>query len=434
MRSVAASVSGCSALTPPVSPRPLLRTNPGLDEPAASAICDTFAGDSCESVADGGRIGSVPTVTTAEAVASTTRWERVRGLLSPREWARLGAMFGFVTALHVIGWGTLVFLVAPQHFGLGDKVLGIGVGLTAYALGLRHAFDADHIAAIDNTTRKLMEDGQRPMGVGFFFSLGHSTVVFALALLISVGVKAVVGPVQDGSSALHHYTGLIGTGVSGMFLYLIAIINIVILAGILKVFAAMRRGEYDEAELEHQLNNRGLLNRIFGRFTRSIDKSWKMYPLGMLFGLGFDTATEIALLVLAGTSAASGLPWYAILCLPVIFAAGMSLLDTIDGSFMNFAYGWAFSKPVRKVYYNITVTGLSIVVALVIGTTELLGLLAEQFGWTGGIWDLISGLDLNIVGFVIVGMFVLTWVAALLVWRFGRIEERWTVRGAEAQS
>ena len=343
-------------------------------------------------------------------------------------------MFGFVTALHVIGWGTLVFLVAPQHFGLGDKVLGIGVGLTAYALGLRHAFDADHIAAIDNTTRKLMEDGQRPMGVGFFFSLGHSTVVFALALLISVGVKAVVGPVQDGSSALHHYTGLIGTGVSGMFLYLIAIINIVILAGILKVFAAMRRGEYDEAELEHQLNNRGLLNRIFGRFTRSIDKSWKMYPLGMLFGLGFDTATEIALLVLAGTSAASGLPWYAILCLPVIFAAGMSLLDTIDGSFMNFAYGWAFSKPVRKVYYNITVTGLSIVVALVIGTTELLGLLAEQFGWTGGIWDLISGLDLNIVGFVIVGMFVLTWVAALLVWRFGRIEERWTVRGAEAQS
>ena len=428
MRSVAAPGFGSSAVTPPVSPRRPAWTNPG------AAMCNTFAGLPANRLQIATVLVASITVTTAEAVASTTRWERVRGLLSPREWARLGAMFGFVTALHVIGWGTLVFLVAPQHFGLGDKVLGIGVGLTAYALGLRHAFDADHIAAIDNTTRKLMEDGQRPMGVGFFFSLGHSTVVFALALLISVGVKAVVGPVQDGSSALHHYTGLIGTGVSGMFLYLIAIINIVILAGILKVFAAMRRGEYDEAELEHQLNNRGLLNRIFGRFTRSIDKSWKMYPLGMLFGLGFDTATEIALLVLAGTSAASGLPWYAILCLPVIFAAGMSLLDTIDGSFMNFAYGWAFSKPVRKVYYNITVTGLSIVVALVIGTTELLGLLAEQFGWTGGIWDLISGLDLNIVGFVIVGMFVLTWVAALLVWRFGRIEERWTVRGAEAQS
>ena len=287
-------------------------------------------------------------------------------------------MFAFIAALHIIGWGTLVFLVAPQHFSLGDKVLGIGVGLTAYTLGLRHAFDADHIAAIDNTTRKLMDDGQRPMGVGFFFSLGHSTIVFGLALLLSVGVRALVGPVEDDSSALHHYTGVIGTSVSGIFLYLIAFINIVILAGILRVFAAMRRGEYDEAALEEQLNNRGLLNRVFGRFTRSITKSWQMYPLGMLFGLGFDTATEIALLVLAGTSAAAGLPWYAILCLPVIFAAGMSLLDTIDGSFMNFAYGWAFSKPVRKVYYNITITGLSVAVALIIGTIELLGLMVEK--------------------------------------------------------
>jgi high-affinity nickel-transport protein len=334
-------------------------------------------------------------------------------------------MFGFIAALHVIGWGTLVFLVAPQHFDLGDKVLGIGVGLTAYALGLRHAFDADHIAAIDNTTRKLMEDGQRPLGVGFFFSLGHSTIVFGLALLISLGVRAVVGPVQDDSSALHHYTGLIGTSVSGLFLYLIAAINIVILAGILKVFRGMRRGHFDEAELEQHLNNRGFFNRFFGRFTRSITKSRQMYPLGMLFGLGFDTATEIALLVLAGSSAAAGLPWYAILCLPVIFAAGMSLLDTIDGSFMNVAYGWAFAQPVRKVFYNIAVTGLSIAVALVIGTAELLGLLAEQFGWTGGFWDWVGGLDLNIIGFVIVGMFVATWLAALLIWRFGRIEQRW---------
>ena len=356
------------------------------------------------------------------------RWPaRMRAALTGPEWRRLGAMTAVLAALHLIGWVTLVFVVAPQHFSLGDKALGVGVGLTAYTLGMRHAFDADHIAAIDNTTRKLMNDGQRPLGVGFFFSLGHSTVVFALALLLSVGIKAIVGPVQDDSSALHYYTGLIGTTVSGVFLYVIAIINIVILIGILKVFAAMRRGEYDEAALEEHLNNRGLLNRVFGRFTRSIDKSWKMYPLGMLFGLGFDTATEIALLVLAGTSAASGLPWYAILCLPVIFAAGMSLLDTIDGSFMNFAYGWAFSKPVRKVYYNITVTGLSIAVALVIGTATLLGMLSEQFGWTGGVWDWIGGLDLNVIGFVIVGMFVLAWIAALLIWRFGRIEERWTV-------
>lgn len=335
-------------------------------------------------------------------------------------------MFGAIAALHLIGWITLVVLVAPQHFSVGDKVLGIGVGVTAYTLGMRHAFDADHIAAIDNTTRKLMSDGQRPLGVGFFFSLGHSTVVFALALLLSFGVKAIVGPVEDDSSQMHYYTGVIGTTVSGVFLYLIAAMNIVILVGILRVFAQMRRGQYDEQELEAQLNNRGFMNRIFGRFTRSITKSWQMYPLGILFGLGFDTATEIALLVIAGTSAAAGLPWYAILCLPVLFAAGMSLLDTIDGSFMNFAYGWAFSRPVRKVYYNITVTGLSVAVALIIGSIELAGLVAEEFGWTGGIWDWIAAIDLNTMGYLVVGLFVLTWIGAVVVWRFGRIEQRWS--------
>jgi high-affinity nickel-transport protein len=213
-----------------------------------------------------------------------------------------------------------------------------------------------------------------------------------------------------------------------VFLYLIAIFNIVILVGILRVFNRMRHGDFDEAALEHHLNNRGLLNRFLGRFTASISKSWQMYPLGILFGLGFDTATEIALLVLAGTSAAAGLPWYAILCLPVLFAAGMSLLDTLDGSFMNFAYGWAFSQPVRKVYYNIVITGLSVAVALIIGTIELLGLLADQFGWTGGFWDWVGGIDLNIIGFLIVGLFVLTWAAALLVWRYGRIEDKWNAR------
>jgi nickel/cobalt transporter (NiCoT) family protein len=353
---------------------------------------------------------------------------KLRTALSPREWLRLGSMFAVIAGLHLIGWITLVGLVAPQNFSLGDKVLGVGVGLTAYTLGLRHAFDADHIAAIDNTTRKLMNDGQRPLGVGFFFSLGHSTVVFGLAALLSVGVKAIVGPVQDDSSALHHYTGLIGTTVSGVFLYLIAIINVIILIGILRVFAQMRRGEYDETALEEQLNNRGFLNRFLGRFTKSITKSWQMYPVGVLFGLGFDTATEIALLVLAGTSAAAGLPWYAILCLPVLFAAGMSLLDTIDGSFMNFAYGWAFSKPVRKVYYNMTITGLSVAVALIIGSIELLGLLAQQLNWSGGIWDWIGGIDLNLIGYVIVGMFVATWAIAVLIWKFGRIEEKWSAQ------
>ncbi|HXA88096.1 MAG TPA: HoxN/HupN/NixA family nickel/cobalt transporter [Mycobacterium sp.] len=355
-----------------------------------------------------------------------SRWSRLRRALSPAEWSRLGLMLAVILGLHLVGWMTLVFIVDPARLSLGSKAFGIGVGLTAYTLGLRHAFDADHIAAIDNTTRKLMNDGQRPLAVGFFFSLGHSTVVFALAVLLATGVKAIIGPVEDDSSTLHHYTGLIGTSISGAFLYLIAILNIVVLVSILRVFARMRRGDYDEAELEQQLENRGLLNRFLGRFTKSITKSWHMYPVGLLFGLGFDTATEIALLVLAGTSAAAGLPWFAILCLPVLFTAGMCLLDTIDGSFMNFAYGWAFSNPVRKIYYNITITGLSVAVALLIGSIELLGLFAGQLQWRGPFWDWLGGLDLNTVGFVVVGIFVATWAIALLVWRYGRIEEKWT--------
>jgi high-affinity nickel-transport protein len=354
-----------------------------------------------------------------------SRWSRLRRALSPAEWSRLGLMLAVILGLHLVGWVTLVFILDPARLSLGSKAFGIGVGLTAYTLGLRHAFDADHIAAIDNTTRKLMNDGQRPLAVGFFFSLGHSTVVFALAVLLATGVKAIIGPVEDDSSTLHHYTGLIGTSISGAFLYLIAILNIVVLVSILRVFARMRHGDYDEAELEQQLENRGLLNRFLGRFTKSVTKSWHMYPVGLLFGLGFDTATEIALLVLAGTSAAAGLPWFAILCLPVLFTAGMCLLDTIDGSFMNFAYGWAFSSPVRKIYYNITITGLSVAVALLIGSIELLGLFAGQLGWRGPFWDWLGGLDLNTVGFVVVGMFVVTWAIALLVWRYGRIEDKW---------
>ncbi|OSC42310.1 HoxN/HupN/NixA family nickel/cobalt transporter [Mycobacterium decipiens] len=350
----------------------------------------------------------------------------MRRVLSPSEWWRLGLMLAMIVALHLIGWLTLVLLVEPARLSLGGKAFGIGVGLTAYTLGLRHAFDADHIAAIDNTTRKLMNDGQRPLAVGFFFSLGHSTVVFGLALMLATGLKAIVGPVENDSSTLHHYTGLIGTSISGAFLYLIAILNVIVLVGILRVFSRMRHGDYDEAELERQLDNRGLVNRILGRFMKSITKSWHMYPIGLLFGLGFDTATEIALLVLAGTSAAAGLPWYAILCLPMLFAAGMCLLDTIDGSFMNFAYGWAFANPVRKIYYNITITGLSVAVALLIGSVELLNLFAAQLGWRGPFWGWFGGLDLNTVGFIVVAMFVVTWAIALLFWRYGRVEEKWS--------
>ncbi|MFD8913446.1 HoxN/HupN/NixA family nickel/cobalt transporter [Streptomyces sp. NPDC059575] len=353
-------------------------------------------------------------------------WHRVRASMSRKEWARLGGMAAFIVALHVIGWFTLVAIVAPEHYSLGTKTFGVGIGITAYTLGMRHAFDADHIAAIDNTTRKLMNEGKRPLSVGFWFSLGHSSIVFALAFLLSLGVKALAGPVENDNSTLHSVTGWIGTTVSGVFLYVIAIINLLILAGIWKVFRQMRGGHFDEAALEEQLNNRGLMNRILGRLMKSITKPWQMYPLGLLFGLGFDTATEIALLVLAGSGAASGLPWYAILCLPVLFAAGMCLLDTIDGSFMNFAYGWAFSKPVRKVYYNLTITGLSVAVALIIGTVELLGLIAEKAHLHGAFWDWVSGLDLNIIGYVIVGLFFLTWVLALVIWKAARIEEKWT--------
>jgi high-affinity nickel-transport protein len=344
------------------------------------------------------------------SVATTT----ARFSLTRREWARAAGMIATIAGLTVIGWGVLLLLVVPGHYSVGTKTFGVGIGLTAYTLGMRHAFDADHISAIDNTTRKLMSDGQRPLSVGFWFSLGHSSVVFALSLLLGFGVKALVGPVANDGSALHAVTGVVGTSVSGVFLYLIAGINIVVLVGILKVFGKMRRGQFDEAALEHHLNNRGFMNRIFGRFTRSITKPWQMYPVGLLFGLGFDTATEVALLVLAGTGAAANLPWYAILCLPVLFAAGMSLFDSIDGSFMNFAYGWAFSKPVRKVYYNITITGLSVAVALLIGTVEVLGLLVGEFKWTGSFWAWVSNLDLNVM--------------ALAVYRFARIEDKWTAR------
>ncbi|MFE0257551.1 HoxN/HupN/NixA family nickel/cobalt transporter [Streptomyces sp. NPDC059010] len=374
---------------------------------------------------------STPTLP-ATAPAQRTAWHRVRGSMTRQEWSRVGGMAAFVLALHVIGWFTLVFVVAPEHYGIGQQTFGIGIGVTAYALGMRHAFDADHIAAIDNTTRKLMGEGRRPLSVGFWFSLGHSRVVFALALLLSLGVQTLAGPVRDDDSRLHDITGLIGTTVSGAFLYLIAAINLVALAGIWKVFRRMRTGGYDEAALEEHLDNRGFMNRLLGRATRSITKPWHMYPLGLLFGLGFDTATEVALLVLAGSGAASGLPWYAILCLPVLFAAGMSLLDTIDGTFMNFAYGWAFSEPVRKVYYNLTVTGLSVAVALLIGTVELLALLADRLALHGPFWDWITGLDLNTAGFVVVGVFIVTWAVALLVWRLGRIEDKWADgRGAE---
>jgi len=325
----------------------------------------------------------------------------------------------------------MAVLVAPQRYALGSAgVFSIGLGLTAYLLGMRHAFDADHIAAIDNTTRKLLGErgpGQRrPLSVGFWFALGHSTVVFVLVVLLSLGVRAVIGEIADDASSLKQIGGLISTSVSGLFLILLGLVNLVILVQVVRVFRDMRRGHYDEAALEQQLNQRGLMNRLLGRVTKAVRRPWHMYPVGLLFGLGFDTATEVSLLVLAGGAAAGALPWYAVLVLPVLFAAGMSLFDTLDGAFMCFAYDWAFLRPVRKVFYNITITALSVAVALVIGVIELLSLLADKTGADSGPLAWVAGLDLDYVGFVIAALFVLTWFVALLVWRFGRIEERWS--------
>jgi nickel/cobalt transporter (NiCoT) family protein len=358
---------------------------------------------------------------------------RVRHGLTRTEWVKLGGMASVIIGLNVLGWVTIAAFVAPHHYSLGTKSFGLGVGVTAYTLGMRHAFDSDHIAAIDNTTRKLMNDGKRPISVGFWFSLGHSTIVFALAFLLSVGVKSMVGPVKNNSSNLHHYTGLIGSLVSGTFLVVIAVINISILVGILKVFRDMRSGVYDEETLEDHLNSRGLMNRILRPIMKSISRPGQMYPVGVLFGLGFDTATEVTLLVVASAGAAGGLPWYAILSLPILFAAGMCLFDTIDGTFMNFAYGWAFSKPVRKVFYNITVTSLSIIVAVFIGGLEVLQVMSGQLNLTGGMWGYANNFDLNKAGFVIAGLFVLTWAIALSVWRFAHIEEKWSagIRASE---
>jgi len=378
-----------------------------------------------------------------------SRLTSFRESLSRRDRLSIAGMVALIVLLHLIGFGILFGLVAPQHLSLGvdahhhQKVFTVGVGILAYTFGLRHAFDADHIAAVDNATRKLLADNvvaeaddiaagrpvadrPRPLSVGFWFSLGHSTIVFALSFLLSLGIKALAHPIESDDSTLHSVTGVIGAGVSGGFLWLLGIVNFVVLLGIVKVFRAMRQGVYDEEALEEQLNKRGLMNRFLGGLTRSVRKCWHIYPVGVLFGLGFDTTTEVALLVLAGGAAAFNLPFYSILVLPVLFAAGMCLMDTLDGVFMNAAYGWAFAKPVRKVFYNITITSISVLVALVIGTIELLGVLADQANITSGPIAAIGNIDLNYAGYAIVAMFFCCWLVALAVWRFGRIEEKWS--------
>jgi high-affinity nickel-transport protein len=320
-----------------------------------------------------------------------------------------------VLFLHLLGFG--LFLYYARH----NPALA-GLGTLAYTFGLRHAFDADHIAAIDNTTRKFLQDGKRSMGVGFFFSLGHSTIVFSLAAGLAIAAKTVNSKIPT----FQDYGGYIGASVSGTFLLLIGALNLLVLLDILGVFRRMKRGHYDEQKLEEALLNQGLMSRFFlKRLGDKIDTSWKMYPLGVLFGLGFDTATEIGLLALAAGVATHHVPFLAVISLPIIFAAGMSLMDTADGAFMSHAYGWAFSNPIRKVYYNITVTSLSVVVALAIGMIELLQVTAAKLSLDGGFWSFLHNLDFGHIGYVVVGLFIATWAFSVTVWKTRRIEQRW---------
>ncbi|GAC1493970.1 MAG: HoxN/HupN/NixA family nickel/cobalt transporter [Pseudarthrobacter sp.] len=362
--------------------------------------------------------------------------------LTKRERSSIAGMAAVVLLLHAVGWGVLLVVVAPENLPAGSfGVFGAGLGVAAYTLGLRHAFDADHIAAIDNTTRKLAGDvpprrmpseagqslaGHRPMTVGFWFSLGHSSVVFGLCALLAAGIRGLSA--QGGVVSAETEAGLqiFGTAVSGAFLYLIGVLNLVILLEVLQSVRRLRSSQHKDAGLETQPPSGGPMSRLFGRFARLITKPWQMYGVGLLFGLGFDTATEVSLLILAAGAAASALPWYAILTLPVIFAAGMSLLDSIDGCLMMFAYGWALSRPVLRIYYNVVVTGLSVAVALGIGSVQLISLLVDSAGIRSGPLAVIGRLDLAAIGYTTVGLFIFTWLVAMGVWRFGRIEERWS--------
>jgi nickel/cobalt transporter (NiCoT) family protein len=304
----------------------------------------------------------------------------------------------------------------------------LGTALLAYSFGARHAVDADHIAAIDNVTRKLMQQGQRPVGVGFFFSLGHSTVV----ALASAGIALAAAALETRFADWREVGGLVGTGVSAGFLFLIALLNLVVLLQLYRTFRQVQRGgRYVEEELDLFLSQRGVLGRIFRPLFRFIGASWQMYPLGFLFGLGFDTATEIGLLGISAAEAAHGLSLWSILVFPALFTAGMSLIDTTDGVLMLGAYGWAFMKPMRKLYYNLTITFVSVLAAVVVGGVEALGLIADHLNLEGGFWRAIAGLNRNFgsLGLLIIGLFIASWLVSMLVYRVKRYDEIEVTRG-----
>lgn len=340
--------------------------------------------------------------------------ERRMLTFSASEWARLAGLYGFVACLHILGWG--LFLYYSSRYPAM-----VGLGFVAYMFGLRHAFDADHIAAVDDTVRYMLQKGKQPLGVGFFFSLGHSTIVFVLAVVVVFAATAV----KNDLPGLQNLGSVIGAGVSGIFLWIIGILNLLVLMDILKVWQKAKTGKHSHTHLEELLQQRGLINRLFGgRLQKVINHSWQMYPLGLLFGLGFDTASEIGLLAMTAGAAVGNLPAAAVLSLPILFTAGMSVMDTTDGVLMSKAYNWAFLNPLRKIFYNITTTGLSIAVALIIGTIELLQVFRTMLDVKGPFFDFIGALDFGALGYVIVGIFLMAWGTAVALWKFSRIEER----------
>ncbi len=298
----------------------------------------------------------------------------------------------------------------------------LGSCLLAYSFGLRHAVDADHIAAIDNVTRKLMQSGQRPVSVGLMFSLGHSTIV----ILATIGIAATAMALQSRMDGMKEVGGVIGTLVSTFFLFAIALLNLIVLRSVLRAFRRVRRGEpYVDEDLDMLLANRGFLARIFRPLFRLVTRSWHMYPLGFLFGLGFDTATEVGLLGISAAGAAQGMSIWSILVFPALFTAGMTLIDTTDGILMLGAYGWAFVKPVRKLYYNITITTISVLVAVIVGGIEGLGLLGDQLHLSGRFWQAVGSLNDNfgMIGYVIIGVFLASWLLSIAVYKWKRFEE-----------
>lgn len=358
---------------------------------------------------------------------------------SRQELPALFGVLGVVLFLHIAGWGLFVYFNSnPQYHGLTNSsgaLVYAGAGALAYSFGLRHAFDADHIAAIDDTTRLMLAKGKKPLAIGLFFSLGHSTIVLALSIGVAFAAKQAVKFQKDFAET----GGIIGASVSTLFLYLVGILNLVILIGIIKVWRQAKSGKFSHEHLTQLLNERGLMRRIFrGAFKNGFDHSWQLYPVGVLFGLGFDTATEVALLALSATAAVGTvggtLPPLAIIALPLIFAAGMSLMDSLDGIFMTKAYSWAFTSPLRKIYYNITTTGLSIFVAFVIGTIQFIGVLSEKTNIDNyQPFTMISAVDLNRVGYFIVASFIGAWLLSILIWRMGKYEARYSSGIAETE-